>query len=60
MDLPMSSAADRERWLADARAAVEIEAASLARAAARLDGALIRAVELVLAHPGKVVVTGLG
>lgn len=56
----MNSAADRERWLADARAAVEIEAAALARTAARLNGELIRAVELILAHPGKVVVTGIG
>src|SRR6516225_2056847 len=47
-------------WLAAARSAIEIEAASLARAAARLDGELIRAVELILAHPGKVVVTGIG
>jgi arabinose-5-phosphate isomerase len=47
-------------WLDVARAAIEIEAASLARAAARLDGELIRAVELILAHPGKVVVTGIG
>ena len=31
-----------------------------ARAAARLDGELIRAVELILAHPGKVMVTGIG
>jgi arabinose-5-phosphate isomerase len=50
----------RQDWLAAARAAIEIEAASLARAAARLDGELIRAVELILAHPGKVVVTGIG
>jgi arabinose-5-phosphate isomerase len=56
----MSSSADRERWLADARAAVEIESAALSQAAARLDGNLIRAVELILAHPGKVVVTGIG
>lgn len=56
----MRSSADRERWLADARAAVEIEATSLARAAARLDGDLIRAVELILDSPGKVVVTGIG
>jgi arabinose-5-phosphate isomerase len=60
MELPMPTSADRERWLADARAAVEIEAASLARAAGRLDANLIRAVELILAHPGKVVVTGIG
>ncbi len=47
-------------WLAAARAAMEIEAQSIHRAAARLDGALIRAVELILAHPGKVIVTGIG
>jgi arabinose-5-phosphate isomerase len=39
---------------------MHIEAASIARAAGRLDDALIRAVELVLAHPGKVVVAGIG
>jgi len=50
----------KEEWLAAARAAMEIEAASIAQAATRLDGALIRAVELILAHPGKVVVTGIG
>ena len=50
----------KEEWLAAARAAIEIEAASLCRAAARLDGELIRAVDLILAHPGKVVVTGIG
>ena len=47
-------------WLAAARAAMEIEAESIRRAAARLDGELIRAVELILAHPGKVIVTGIG
>ena len=51
---------EQERWLAAARNAVEIEAASLERAAARLDGELIRAVELIVSHPGKVVVTGIG
>jgi len=50
----------RQEWLAAARAAIEIEAASLTRAAARLDGELIRAVELILDHSGKVVVTGIG
>jgi arabinose-5-phosphate isomerase len=50
----------KQEWLAVARAAIEIEAASLARAAGRLDGQLIRAVELILSHPGKVVVTGIG
>jgi arabinose-5-phosphate isomerase len=47
-------------WLAAARQAMEIEAASIASAAQRLDGELIRAVELILTHPGKVVVTGIG
>lgn len=56
---PMSVASKQE-WLAAARAAMEIEAASLERAASRLDGQLIRAVECILAHPGKVVVTGIG
>jgi arabinose-5-phosphate isomerase len=51
---------DKQEWLAVARAAVEIEAVSLSRAAARLDGELIRAVEIVLAHPGKIVLTGIG
>ena len=51
---------EKQEWLAAAREAIEIEAASLARAAARLDGELIRAVEIVLAHSGKVVVTGIG
>jgi len=47
-------------WLAAARNAIRIEAASLASAAERLDGELVRAVELILAHSGKVVVTGIG
>ncbi|HLK49690.1 MAG TPA: KpsF/GutQ family sugar-phosphate isomerase [Bryobacteraceae bacterium] len=51
---------EKQEWLAAARAAVEIESAALAQAACRLDGALIRAVDLILAHPGKVVITGIG
>jgi arabinose-5-phosphate isomerase len=49
-----------DSWLSAARAAMQIESASIARAAERLDGALIRAVELILAHPGKIIVTGIG
>jgi arabinose-5-phosphate isomerase len=49
-----------EEWLSAARAAMEIEAAAVFRAARRLDGAFIRAVDLILACPGKVVVTGAG
>ena len=51
---------EKQEWLSVARAAIEIEAASLARAAARLDQELIRAVDTILAHPGKIVVTGIG
>ena len=52
--------AGKAEWLAAARAAMEIESAAVARAAGRLGGELIRAVELILAQPGKVVVTGIG
>src|SRR5438105_7411572 len=60
MGFPMSPEPAKQEWLAAARAAMEIEAASIASAARRLDGELIRAVDLILAHPGKVVVTGIG
>src|SRR5579884_3039546 len=60
MKARMPSEADKQAWLDAGRAAMEIEAASIARAAGRLDGALIRAAEVVLAHAGKVVVTGIG
>jgi len=47
-------------YLEAARRAMEIEADALRAASERLDANLERAVELILAHPGKVVVTGLG
>jgi len=47
-------------WIEDARRAMEIEARAVTQAARRLDGNLSRAVELILSHPGKLVVTGLG
>ena len=50
----------KQQWLEAARAAIEIEAESLAAAACRLDGELIRAADLILKHSGKVVVTGIG
>ncbi len=47
--------------LETARAVLEVESASIAAAAARLDGNLTRAVEMILARPGrKLVVTGIG
>jgi arabinose-5-phosphate isomerase len=39
---------------------MEIEAAAITAAACRLDDRLIRAVELILVNPGKVVATGIG
>ncbi|MGA7238934.1 MAG: KpsF/GutQ family sugar-phosphate isomerase [Bryobacteraceae bacterium] len=56
----MPSESDQDDWLTAARAAMEIEATSIARAAERLDGSLIRATKLILAHTGKVIVTGIG
>src|SRR5215510_11484392 len=50
----------QQEWLSAARSAMQIEAEAVARAACRLDGELIRAVDLILPHPGKVVVTGIG
>ena len=50
----------RQEWLAAARSAMEIEAAALSAAACRLDDRLVRAVELILANPAKVVATGIG
>jgi arabinose-5-phosphate isomerase len=47
-------------WMDAARAAVEIEAAAVEAAGARLDGSFSRALEVVLAHQGKVVVNGIG
>lgn len=47
-------------WLEIARSALRTEAEAILSAAQRLDGNITRAVELILAHPGKVVVSGLG
>ena len=50
----------RTQWLAAARKAMETEAQAILAASGRLDQNLIRAVELILGHSGKLVVTGLG
>ena len=46
--------------IAMARAVMLSEAEAISMAAARLDQALVKATQLILAHSGKVVVTGLG
>ncbi len=50
----------QSEWLAAARTAMEIEAEAIRCAAGRLDNELVRAVDLMLSHAGKVVVTGIG
>jgi arabinose-5-phosphate isomerase len=47
-------------WIEAAQKAMQIEADAVARAARRLDGNFSCAIELILDHPGKLVVTGLG
>src|SRR5580693_6062288 len=47
-------------WIEAAQKAMQIEADAVAHAARRLDGSFSCAIELILEHPGKLVVTGLG
>ena len=50
----------RAEWLAAARKVMETEAQAILAASVRLDKSLIAAVELILGHSGKLIVTGLG
>lgn len=52
--------AEQATCLAEARAAMRREAAAIARAAERLDEGLCKALDVILSHPGKIVVTGVG
>jgi len=56
----MPAKASASHWIEAAQKAMQIEAEAVAYAARRLDGNLSSAVEIILAHPGKLVVTGLG
>ncbi|MBI5283087.1 MAG: KpsF/GutQ family sugar-phosphate isomerase [Candidatus Solibacter usitatus] len=56
----MESVEHTSKWLACARATMQLESEAIARAATRLDGGFCGAVRLILGQPGKVVVTGLG
>ena len=49
-----------DRRLKAARTAMETEARAILAASERLDKVLLEAVDLILGHPGKVIVTGLG
>jgi arabinose-5-phosphate isomerase len=47
-------------WLKAGRTALEVEAREIEKACQRLDGSLTKAVEIIITHPGKVVVSGIG
>ena len=51
---------DRANWLAAARRVIETEAEAVLAAAGRIETSLPAAVDLILAHGGKVIVTGMG
>jgi arabinose-5-phosphate isomerase len=56
----MSSREQTKEWVEVARAVLEAESQAIRQVAARLDDNLSRAVGLLLAHRGKVVVSGIG
>jgi arabinose-5-phosphate isomerase len=56
----MDGMTDKAHWLAAARSATQIEAEAVLAASNRLGDSLLSAVELILGHAGKVVVTGMG
>jgi arabinose-5-phosphate isomerase len=51
---------DKTEWLAAARSAMQTEAAAVLAASGRLGNSLLGAVDVILDHRGKVVVTGMG
>ena len=51
---------DKLKLLDAARKVLERESQAIEAASVRLDGSLIEAVDLILTHPGKVIVSGLG
>jgi arabinose-5-phosphate isomerase len=64
VDASASKVDQRTEWLAAARKVMETEAQAILSASARLvdknDKSLIAAVELILGHSGKLIVTGIG
>jgi arabinose-5-phosphate isomerase len=51
---------EKAEWLAAGRNAMQTEAAAVLAASGRLENSLLGAVDLILDHRGKVVVTGMG
>ncbi len=60
MDASVTKVDQRAEWLAAARKVMETEAQAILAASSRLDTNLIAAVDLILGHSGKLIVTGLG
>src|SRR5258708_7242380 len=58
--LIMDGMSERAEWLAAGRRVMRTEAESIQAASERLGDSLLGAVDLILDHRGKVVVTGLG
>jgi arabinose-5-phosphate isomerase len=58
--MPLTPVLDKLKLLDSARKVLETEAQAITAASARLDGSLIQAVDLILSHQGKVIVSGLG
>ncbi len=56
----MALTAIREEWLRVALESMQQEAEAIRLAATRMNGNLTRAVEIIMDHPGKVVVSGIG
>jgi len=56
----MGDSAKTREWLKVARAVLEAESQAIRQVAARLDDNLSRAVQIILEHRGKVVVSGIG
>jgi hypothetical protein len=48
---------DKQVWLQSARSTLECEAKTILRAAGRLDASLSHAIELLLSHAGKLIIT---
>lgn len=57
---PVETSRPRPEWLAAARRTMEIEAQAIQAASVRLEENLLKAVDFIRGHPGKVVLSGLG
>lgn len=57
---PVEAIDTKAAWLEAARKAMETEAQAILAASGRLDESLLEAVDLIVSHPGKVIVAGIG